>query len=68
MQTSSQDKKELLISKLKNHDWYFHYSDSMKVYSNGERSQKEIMELVKEMGEEGKRIFNENSPQDMKIA
>ena len=42
---------------LKSHDWYYSYSDAYKVLRRGEEHHKKIMELVKRLGREGKRIY-----------
>jgi hypothetical protein len=36
---------------LKNHDWYYHNSDSMKVFDKGDREHKTIMYLMKDNAE-----------------
>lgn len=42
---------------LKSHDWYYRYSDDYKVCKQGEEHHKKIMELVKRLGREGKKVY-----------
>ena len=42
---------------LKSHDWYYRYSDDYKVWRRGEEHHKKIMELVKQLGREGKKVY-----------
>ena len=38
---------KVLESKLKSHDWYYHYSDDYSVFRRGERQWSELVALMK---------------------
>ena len=42
---------------LKSHDWYYSYSDDYKVWKRGKEHHKKIMDLVKQLGREGMKIY-----------
>ena len=54
--------KALLIS----HDWYYDYSDDASSWHRGNRSEKLINSIVKELGNQGKMLYNEYSPEKFK--
>jgi len=41
--------KETLISQLKNHDWFYHYSDDNRYWSSGHRQAMQIDETLNKM-------------------
>jgi len=41
--------RETLISQLKNHDWFYHYSDDHRHWSSGHRQAMQIDETLKKM-------------------
>jgi len=41
--------RETLISQLKNHDWFYHYSDDHRYWSSGHRQAMQIDETLKKM-------------------
>ena len=43
---------------LKDHDWYFSYSDDFRVWKKGEEEHKKIMDMVKKLGKDGKKLYN----------
>jgi hypothetical protein len=59
--------KDSLKNLLSKHDWYFEMSDDSKKYAPGKRSEKEIMDLVNKMGDEGKKIYNSMAPKDRQL-
>jgi hypothetical protein len=59
--------KDSLKNLLSKHDWYFEMSDDSKKYAPGKRSEKEIMDLVSKMGDEGKKIYNSMAPKDRQL-
>lgn len=61
------EKMQELQKALKGHDWYYHYSDSMRVNDSGERSLKNIMKMVNELGQDGKDLYNQAAPEQFKI-
>lgn len=56
------DKLKELENLLQNHDWQFAWSDNHSVYMSGEREWKAIQELIQELGQEGKDLFNQYAP------
>ena len=44
---------------LEAHDFYYVYSDDGKVYDKGKASQEKIDVLVKDIGSEGKRLYEQ---------
>jgi len=56
-----------LESLLKNHDWYHAWSDDNRVYKAGRDVQDQINSLVKQLGPEGKILYNKYAPSDMKL-
>jgi hypothetical protein len=43
---------------LKNHDWYYHFSDDHGVWSRGEREVARINAILKESTDEMKQVYN----------
>ena len=52
---------------LKDHDWYFIYSDDHRVFKRGWGERDEIISLVKSLGDKGKEIYNQYAPKGNKI-
>ena len=50
---------EELQKLLKAHDFYYVYSDDGRVYDKGKASQAKIDVLIKEIGSEGKRLYEQ---------
>ena len=50
---------EELHTLLKDHDFYYVYSDDGRVYDKGKASQEKIDVLIKEIGSEGKRLYEQ---------
>jgi hypothetical protein len=48
-----------LESLLKNHDWYYAWSDDHRVYKKGAETEKQIKELVNQLGKEGEDLYDE---------
>lgn len=46
-----------LIKLLKKHDWFFECSDDQKQWANGVKEQKEIQELIKQLGSDGQLLY-----------
>ena len=44
---------------LEAHDFYYVYSDDGRVYDKGKASQEKIDVLIKEIGSEGKRLYEQ---------
>ena len=44
---------------LEAHDFYYVYSDDGRVYDKGKASQEKIDALIKEIGSEGKRLYEQ---------
>jgi len=51
--------KEKLISLLKSHDWSYYYSDDHSAYTRGAKEADDIKALVKKLGEEGQKLYDE---------
>lgn len=45
-------------AKLKTHDWFYHLSDDMKAYDKGSKSEKELIKLANENGQEFIELYN----------
>ena len=45
-------------TKLKNHDWFYHLSDDMKAFYKGSKSEKELIKLANENGQEYVDLYN----------
>ena len=61
-----------LESLLKNHDWFYQYSDDYSVYENGQRSLdtiQKIMETCKELGfsKEANDLYEKYEPEALKM-
>ena len=60
---TKQEKKFMQIEELQRlleaHDFYYVYSDDGKVYDKGKASQEKIDVLIKEIGSEGKRLYEQ---------
>lgn len=52
---------------LKYHDWYYAWSDDHRTYKAGDEVQSQIKILVKQLGQEGKDLYNKYAPSDMKL-
>ena len=50
---------EELQKLLEAHDFYYVYSDDGRVYDKGKASQEKIDVLIKEIGSEGKRLYEQ---------
>ena len=50
---------EELQKLLEAHDFYYVYSDDGRVYDKGKASQEKIDALIKEIGSEGKRLYEQ---------
>ena len=50
---------EKLQRLLEAHDFYYVYSDDGRVYDKGKASQEKIDVLIKEIGSEGKRLYEQ---------
>ena len=50
---------EKLQKLLEAHDFYYVYSDDGRVYDKGKASQEKIDVLIKEIGSEGKRLYEQ---------
>ena len=50
---------EELQKLLEAHDFYYVYSDDGRVYDKGKASQEKIDVLIKEIGREGKRLYEQ---------
>ena len=50
---------EALQKLLEAHDFYYVYSDDGRVYDKGKASQEKIDVLIKEIGREGKRLYEQ---------
>ena len=44
---------------LKNHDWYYLYSDDNRVYVKGHEERERINELVAKLGKTGEHLFDD---------
>lgn len=53
----SEDSLSDLESKLKDHDWYYMMSDDSRAYDKGNSEEKAIKKMVKELGEEGLKLY-----------
>ena len=60
---TKQEKKFMQIEELHKlleaHDFYYVYSDDGKVYDKGKASQEKIDVLVKDIGSEGKKMYQQ---------
>ena len=60
---TKQEKKFMQIEELQRlleaHDFYYVYSDDGRVYDKGKASQEKIDALIKEIGSEGKRLYEQ---------
>ena len=52
---------------LKNHDWYYAWSDDNRVYRAGKDMQDQINSLINQLGPEGKILYNKYAPSDMQL-
>ena len=52
---------EELHKLLEDHDYYYVYSDDSKVYNKGRESQNNIEALIKTIGPEGKKLYEQFS-------
>jgi len=52
---------------LKNHDWYYAWSDDNRVYRAGRDMQDQINSLINQLGSEGKILYNKYAPSDMQL-
>ena len=60
---TKQEQRFMQIEKLQRlleaHDFYYVYSDDGRVYDKGKASQEKIDVLIKEIGSEGKRLYEQ---------
>ena len=60
---TKQEKKFMQIEELQRlleaHDFYYVYSDDGRVYDKGKASQEKIDALIKEIGSEGKKLYEQ---------
>jgi hypothetical protein len=56
-----------LVNLLKNHDWYFDYSDDANAWHRGNAAEKEIETLVLTLGQTGVNLYNDNAPREFKL-
>lgn len=57
---------ELLVL-LKNHDWYYDYSDDAMAWHRGNKTEKKIHELIKVLGESGIQLYNDHAPTNYRL-
>ena len=50
-------KMKELERQLKSHDWYYMYSDDGRAYGKGRDSNDKIHQLVKDIGDDGKKLY-----------
>lgn len=60
-------KVQQLVNLLVSHDWYYDYSDDAKMWQRGNQSEKKMLDLVKELGDYGRDIFNVYAPEGFKL-
>ena len=65
------NKLKILENTLKNHDWFYYYSDDFSVYENGQRSFDKINELIKllennDLGKEANDLYEKYEPEALK--
>jgi hypothetical protein len=58
------DLKVKLADMLKHHDWWYQMSDDSRWYDSGKASEKAIIDLIKQIGNEGVDMYNAAKPQD----
>ena len=46
---------------LKNHDWFYMYSDDSRAYNKGRDESDKIHKLIKDIGDEGKKLYKKYS-------
>lgn len=56
MKTHQEQMKEL-ETMLRNHDWYYHFSDDSRVWRAGEAKTAELTAKVKSLGRDGERLY-----------
>lgn len=61
------DDHSRLIVLLKNHDWYYSFSDDQSSWYNGNAIEKKIHCLVDLLGEDGVRLYNEHAPEQFSL-
>ena len=54
-------KMKELERQLKSHDWYYMYSDDGRAYGKGRDSNDKIHQLVKDIGDDGKKLYKKYS-------
>jgi hypothetical protein len=65
------NKLKILENTLKNHDWFYYYSDDFGVYENGQRSFDKINELIEllennDLGKEANDLYEKYEPEALK--
>lgn len=60
--------EEELEDLLKYHDWWHVYSDMHAVFLKGWKERDRIMDLVKILGDEGKKLYNKYAPNEQKLS
>ena len=65
------DKLKILENTLKNHDWFYYYSDDFSVYENGQRSFDKINELIEllennDLGKKANDLYKKYEPEALK--
>jgi hypothetical protein len=58
--------RQQLENLLKQHDWYYAWSDDSRVFKAGNAVQNQINSLIDQLGQEGKDLYNKYVPSDMK--
>lgn len=53
-----------LEERLKSHDWYYYQSDDQRIFLSGEKSFNRINELVFQLGDLGKDLYNKFCPKE----
>jgi IS1 family transposase len=65
------NKLKTLEDLLKNHDWFYYYSDDFSVYESGQRSFDKINELIEllennDLGKEANDLYEKYEPEALK--
>ena len=53
--------KGLLAERLEAHDWYFAFTDDFNQWKKGQKEQDEIRSLVKALGKEGEKMYDDHT-------
>lgn len=57
------DLKDKLAVMLKDHDWWYQMSDDSRWHDSGKASERAIIDLIKQIGNEGVDMYNAAKPQ-----